>query len=231
MKHIKLFEGFINENEENPKITITPQYADEKDPRDQKEKYDVNYQFKTADGQEIEVTGILKPYDTGRSEEFEFEAGWFAEDADSDYYDEHSEEIEKQILAKFSEPTNEGLDKKAIQSKIDGLEADLLNLPKSSGIAKIRIKGEIKKLKKSLNEGQDVMVADMYAEAETHIGDIKESLDFASSKLYELKKMADYIKGEFPDLSKDILGTVEPMMTELENDYPNKLAALLKKFK
>lgn len=231
MKHIKLFEGFVNENEENPKITITPLYADEKDPRDQQEKYDVNYQFKTPEGHEIEIEGVLKPYHTGRSEEFEFEPSWFAEDADSDYYDEHSEEIEKEILAKFSESTNEGLDKKAIQSKIDGLEADLINLPKSSSTAKIRIKSEINKLKKSLNEGQDVMVADMYTEAEAFIGDVIESLNFASSKLYELKQMGDYIKGEFPDVSKSILNTVEPMMTELENDYPKKLKDLLKKLK
>lgn len=56
-----------------------------------------------------------------------------------------------------------------------------------------------------------------------------DSFDFASSKLYDLKKMSDAIKGEYPNLSKDILDVVEPMMTELENDYPNRLKGLLKK--
>lgn len=58
-----------------------------------------------------------------------------------------------------------------------------------------------------------------------------DSFDFASSKLYDLKKMSDVIKMEYPDLSKDILDVVEPMMTELENDYPNRLKGLLKKIK
>lgn len=98
MKHLKIFEGFS----EDPEITITPQYLDEKGIKNPKLKYDVNYQA-TVDGQEIEIEGTLKPYHSGRAEEYEFEAGWFAEDSDSDYYDQHSEEIEQQILAKFSE--------------------------------------------------------------------------------------------------------------------------------
>jgi hypothetical protein len=185
MKHIKLFEGFLNENSEVPKITITPQYRDEKgNDKNTSIKYDVNYQIPS---QEIEIDGVLKPYHTGRGEEYEFEPGQFMNGFEEDYYDEHSEEIEKQILDQLA---NGGLE-----------------------------------------EGREVMVADMDVEAAGLVDDIKNSLDFASAKLYDLKKMSDYIKGEYPELSKDIADVVEPMMTELENEYPKKLQELLKKFK
>jgi hypothetical protein len=181
----EFIDKYMNENVnvESPKITITPQYHDEKDNRKQSIKYDVNYQI-SVNGQEIEIEGVLKPYHTGRAEEYEFEPGWFAEDADSDYYDEHSEEIEEQILAQFS----------------------------------------------NASEGQEVMVADMKGEAEGLISEIKDSLDFASAKLYDLKKMSDYIKGDYPELSKQIADLVEPMMTEFETEYPNKFKELLTKF-
>jgi len=81
------------------------------------------------------------------------------------------------------------------------------------------------------NEGREVMVADMDVEAAGLVDEIKDSLDFASTKLYDLKKMSDYIKNDYPELSKDIADVVEPMMIELENEYPQKLQALLKKFK
>ena len=81
------------------------------------------------------------------------------------------------------------------------------------------------------NEGQEVAVADMKGEADALVAEIKDSLDFASSKLYDFKKMSDYIKAEYPELSRSIAETVEPMMTELEQTYPQKLQALLKKFK
>ena len=105
MKYTKLFGEFLfesfNESEnESPKINITPQYADEKGRGTPPKKFDVNYQA-TVDGQELEIEGVLKPYHTGRGEDYEFEPGWFAEDADEHYYDEHSEEIEKQIMDEF----------------------------------------------------------------------------------------------------------------------------------
>jgi len=82
-----------------------------------------------------------------------------------------------------------------------------------------------------VEEGREVMVADMDVEAAGLVDEIKDSLDFASTKLYDLKKMSDYIKNDYPELSKDIADVVEPMMIELENEYPQKLQALLKKFK
>ena len=86
--------------EENPKITIRLEY-DERRPKKGNERYSVNYQLTTPEGQEIEIEGALRPYHTGRDYEYEFEPGWFAEDADSDYHEEHWEEIEEQILKKF----------------------------------------------------------------------------------------------------------------------------------
>ena len=43
--------------------------------------------------------------------------------------------------------------------------------------------------------------------------------------------MSNAIKNEFPVLSKDIADTVEPMMTTMENDYPQQLKNLLTKFR
>lgn len=100
-KHLKENqETHIAGIEENPKITITLEY-DERRPKKGQERYSVNYQLTTPEGQEIEIEGMLKPYHTGRDYEYEFEPGWFAEDADSEYHDEHWEEIEEQILKKF----------------------------------------------------------------------------------------------------------------------------------
>ena len=81
------------------------------------------------------------------------------------------------------------------------------------------------------NEVQEVIAADMKGEAESHIEEVKEALQAASAHLYEMKKMADYIKNEYPELAHKIYHTVEPMMTELETTYPEKLKSLLKKFK
>ena len=93
-------------------------------------------------------------------------------------------------------------------------------------------KMDLNKLEETLmSEGHDVMVADMDVEAANLVDEIKDSLDFASAKLYDLKKMSDYIKSDYPKLSKDIATVVEPMMVQLETDYPKQLQELLKKFK
>ena len=42
--------------------------------------------------------------------------------------------------------------------------------------------------------------------------------------------MSDSIRMDYPELSQHIDNTVEPMMDELENKYPNNLKGLLKKF-
>ncbi len=81
-----------------------------------------------------------------------------------------------------------------------------------------------------MDEYKEVAVIDMRDEAEKLMREVKDSLEFSSAKLYELKKMADYIKGEYPELSKNILEVVEPMMIHFEKEIPNELDILLKKF-
>lgn len=82
----------------------------------------------------------------------------------------------------------------------------------------------------NITETQDVMVADMREEAHGLMSEITDSLEFASAKLYDLKKMSDYIIREYPELSKQISDTVEPMMEAFERIYPMQFKELLKKF-
>lgn len=81
-----------------------------------------------------------------------------------------------------------------------------------------------------MDEHKEVAVIDMRDEAEKLMAEVKESLEFSSSKLYDLKKMADYIKGEYPELSKCILEVVEPLMIKFEKEVPLEFDTLLKKF-
>jgi hypothetical protein len=120
-------DAFREGVEENPKITIRSKY-DERNPNQGKETYSINYQFTTPEGQEIEIEGTLRPYHTGRDYEYEFEPGWFAEDADSNYYDEHWEEIENQILEKFYQTDKFELDEnEEVGGEGDGAERIYLN--------------------------------------------------------------------------------------------------------
>ena len=63
--------------------------------------YDVNYIVTFPNKDFIELTGTLKPYNTGRDYDYEFEVDYFAEEKEENYYDENSENIEKEILDKF----------------------------------------------------------------------------------------------------------------------------------
>lgn len=49
----------------------------------------------------IEITGTLRPYNSGRAEEFEFEVGTFIDDISEGYWDENWEEIEEQIISHY----------------------------------------------------------------------------------------------------------------------------------
>ena len=60
----------------------------------------VEYSVK-IDDQEIEFSGTLKPYHTGRDEEYEFEPGYFTNEASEKYYDDNWDKIEEQILDAF----------------------------------------------------------------------------------------------------------------------------------
>lgn len=91
---------------------------------------------------------------------------------------------------------------------------------------------EFRKLIKSkpIMENNEVAVLDMRETALGIVREVKDSLDFASAKLYELSKMSNDIKAEYPELAQHITDTVEPMMTELEQVYPDKLRNMMKKF-
>jgi hypothetical protein len=67
--------------------------------------YKVNYQKTVNDGL-VEIEGTLKPYDTGRAIEYEFEPdGWFADPAHQQYYSDNWEQIQDEILNAFSSKT------------------------------------------------------------------------------------------------------------------------------
>ena len=59
-------------------------------------KYHVDYSFK-HNGKEIEFSGSLNMYHSGRSEEYEFEPSWFSDQESEDYYDRNWEKVEDQI--------------------------------------------------------------------------------------------------------------------------------------
>lgn len=95
-------EKLLNESAESIEIEITPHDQDERYSKKQIKSYDVNYQV-TVNGNLIEITGTLKPYNSGRGEFFKFEPDYFV-DADSEnYFDENWEEIESQIINKLYE--------------------------------------------------------------------------------------------------------------------------------
>ena len=64
--------------------------------------YIVNYQ-KEINGELFEIDGILKPKNTGRSVDYYFEPGDYADMGSEDYYDEKWEDIEDEILKTFNE--------------------------------------------------------------------------------------------------------------------------------
>lgn len=57
----------------------------------------VEYSLKMGED-EIEISGRLIPYNTGRSEEMEFEPSYFTDEKSERYYDNNWERIEEQIL-------------------------------------------------------------------------------------------------------------------------------------
>lgn len=84
--------------------------------------------------------------------------------------------------------------------------------------------------KKFLAEGQDVAVIDMREEAEKRVKEALAALEAAAGELYEIVKMAEDVKVEYPKISKELLNVLEPMMGSLENVYPKQLKNLLTKF-
>jgi hypothetical protein len=57
----------------------------------------VEYSIK-MDGNEYEISGKLVPYNTGRSEEYKFEADYFEDKESERYYNDNWEKVEEQII-------------------------------------------------------------------------------------------------------------------------------------
>ena len=105
MNKIKRLSDILNESvshEEGTIIEIKIIKGDERAPKSNKKpNYTVNYQ-KNIDGETIEFDGTLKPYDSGRSVDYNFEVDFFTDDNSENYYDENWEDVEEEILKKFN---------------------------------------------------------------------------------------------------------------------------------
>ena len=55
----------------------------------------------SINNRDIEISGQLRPYHTGRAIEYEFEPSWFSSKQSELYYDENWEKVESQILDIF----------------------------------------------------------------------------------------------------------------------------------
>jgi hypothetical protein len=73
-------------------------------------------------------------------------------------------------------------------------------------------------------ENENVAVVDMRDEAKHHIQEADEKLQMAADAVYELKRMADYVKIDFPQLSQalgshaeTILGDIEKIQKDVKN--------------
>lgn len=62
--------------------------------------YGLNVNYTINTGLDIiEIEGRLRPYNTGRCEELEFEVGTFSDDISEGYWDENWEKISEEILS------------------------------------------------------------------------------------------------------------------------------------
>jgi hypothetical protein len=100
---IKNLKQSVNENLEqnNVKIEINPIESDERSSQKQLKSYQVNYQI-IANGQLIEIDGVLTPYNTGRRTEYKFEPSNFLDDETEQYYNYNWENIESDIFGKLN---------------------------------------------------------------------------------------------------------------------------------
>jgi hypothetical protein len=101
---VKNFKPLIKEDEGKNKIEITKTEPDERLGKESN-TFEVNYQVIVND-KIIEITGVLTPYHSGRSIEYKFEPNNLSDDETELYYDNNWEQIEEEILDKFSEVSN-----------------------------------------------------------------------------------------------------------------------------
>ena len=67
---------------------------------DDNNTYDVSYIIDT-DGDVMEITGSLLPFETGRETDYSFSPDTFLDTASEEYYDENWEEIEEELQAEI----------------------------------------------------------------------------------------------------------------------------------
>lgn len=65
-------------------------------------------------------------------------------------------------------------------------------------------------------ENENVATLDMKKEAQQHIQDANENLSMAADSIYAIKKMADYVKFDFPELSEKLEMHTEEVLIEIE---------------
>jgi hypothetical protein len=59
------------------------------------------YYSKTINDDVFEISGRLRKYNTGRSDEYEFEPSWFSDEKSEKYYDENWESVEDEIIKTY----------------------------------------------------------------------------------------------------------------------------------
>ena len=61
-----------------------------------------NLNVSITKGEAIEIEGTLIPYNTGRSEEYEFNTSYFLNKESEEYYNDNWEVLEQEVLKLFS---------------------------------------------------------------------------------------------------------------------------------
>lgn len=89
----------------------------------------------------------------------------------------------------------------------------------------------IMKSNTGIKEGQEIGLLDMREEAQAHVEESINACNVIGSEMYQMKKMADYISADFPELAQEIIAEVEPMIIRFEQFYPKKFQEILGKFK
>jgi len=136
--------------------------------------YEVNYQF-----DDYEITGVLQKYYTGRGNEYEFQPSWFADKRTEEYYDEHWEDVEDEILSVFYSKFKKGGQVKAKRKKYDdggSVEQGNLEMMKNQAI---QVKHHAEELVEILKQNPrvDAWVVSLMDRATQNLSNITHYLD------------------------------------------------------
>jgi len=86
---------------ENTTVLIEEDEEDERSNKKSKDKvYNVTYTYE-LDGDVKEIEGKLKPYNSGRSVDYEFEPDYFTDEEVESFYDNNWEDIQEEIMKEF----------------------------------------------------------------------------------------------------------------------------------